>query len=159
MLDRTMDWFAKAFIKSSLVWLALGVLAGLAMAARPEWVSWRPVHAHLSVLGFLVMSLYGVAYHVIPRFTGHLLYSPRLAGWHFWLSNVGLAVMAVAFALVPLTGRTWSGLLTVGGMLSAAGAFAFIVNLWRTMDGPPAARGGGIRETGPQRLNVIQPKR
>ena len=31
---------------------------------------------------------------------------------------------------------------TIGGLLSAAGAFAFIINIWRTIDGPgvPAAR-------------------
>jgi cbb3-type cytochrome oxidase subunit 1 len=160
MLVTTMDWFVKGFIKAGLAWLGLGVLVGLGMAALPDWVALRPAHAHMVVLGFVVMLLYGVAYHVIPRFTGHQLYSRRLAGWHFWLSNAGLLVMVAAFALLPLTGRSWAGLLTLGGVLSAAGAFTFIFNLWRTIDGQPVARGGDrSRSTGPQRLNVTQPGR
>ena len=31
-----MDWFAKAFLRASLIWLALGVTLGLAMAAVPS---------------------------------------------------------------------------------------------------------------------------
>ena len=33
-----MDWFVKAFLKSSLAWLTLGVTLGVAMADGAEWV-------------------------------------------------------------------------------------------------------------------------
>ena len=32
-----------------------------------------PSHMHMVLLGFVTMMIYGVAYHVIPRFTGHAL--------------------------------------------------------------------------------------
>lgn len=94
-----MDWFVKAFLKSSLGWLALGVTLGGAMAIHPQWIVYRPVHVHMNLLGFVTMMIYGVAYHVIPRFTGHALHSRRLAGAQWWLANIGLAVMAVGFTL------------------------------------------------------------
>ena len=62
-----MDWFTKAFIKASLVWLALGVTAGVAMAIHAPWVIYRPAHLHMNLLGFVAMMIFGVAYHIMPR--------------------------------------------------------------------------------------------
>ena len=135
-----MDWFVKAFVKASLVWLALGVTLGAAMAAHPAWIAYRPAHMHMNLLGFVTMMIYGVAYHVIPRFTGHPLHGRRLAGWHWWASNVGLALMAAGFVARVHVGARATPALAAGGVLSALGAYAFGWNVWRTMDGPAALR-------------------
>ena len=74
-----MDWFVRAFLKSSLVWLGLGVTLGVGMAGHPAWLVYRPAHLHMTLLGFVAMMIFGVAYHVIPRFTGHPLHGRRLA--------------------------------------------------------------------------------
>ena len=86
-----MDWFVKAFLKASVSWLAMGVTLGVAMGIKPAWSIYRTAHLHMLLLGFVAMMIFGVAYHVIPRFTGHALHSRTVAGWHWWLSNVGLA--------------------------------------------------------------------
>lgn len=135
-----MSWFVTAFVKASLAWLALGVTLGVAMAAHPAWVVYRPAHMHMVLLGFVTMMIYGVAYHVIPRFSGHALYRPRLAGWHWWASNVGLLLMAVGFGLRPHLGPGATPVLATGGVLSALGAYAFAYGIWRTMDGPAGMR-------------------
>ena len=131
-----MDPFVRRFIRSSLLWLGVGVLLGLAMALEPRWLAFRPAHMHANLLGFVSMMIFGVAYHVIPRFTGHPLHSPRAAAAHLWVANAGLAGMVGGFVLrvhLAVPGRV---LLGVGAMLSAAGAFLFIFNLWRTLDVP-----------------------
>jgi cytochrome c/quinol oxidase subunit I len=136
-----MDWFVKAFLKSSLAWLALGVTVGAAMAAHPAWIVYRPVHVHMNLLGFVTMMIYGVAYHVIPRFTGHPLHSRRLAAVQWWLANAGLALMAVGFTLRARGGLdVATTMLGVGGLLSASAAYGFVYNLWRTIDGPRTRR-------------------
>lgn len=135
-----MDWFSKAFVKSSLIWLALGITLGVCMAMHPAWIVYKPAHAHMNLLGFVVMMVSGVGYHVLPRFTGHPLHSPRLAGWHWWLANPGLALMVAGFALTPRFVPVGEGLLVAGGLLSAAGTCTFIYNIWRTIDGPAGAR-------------------
>ena len=137
-----MDWFVRAFFKASLTWLGLGVTLGLAMAAMPAWIIYRPAHLHLNLLGFVSMMIFGVAYHVVPRFTGHPLFSRHVAAANWWLSNSGLLLLAAGFALTPHVHDAGGWLLAIGGLLSAAGAFAFIINIWRTIDGPgvPAAR-------------------
>ena len=56
-----MEWFVKAFIRASLVWFALGIITGLAMAVHPPWVIYRPAHAHMVVAGFITMMVFGSA--------------------------------------------------------------------------------------------------
>jgi hypothetical protein len=46
-----MEWFAKAFIKSSLTWLGTGVTLGLAIAIHPAWVVYRPAPLHVNLHG------------------------------------------------------------------------------------------------------------
>ena len=139
-----MEWFVKAFLKASLAWLALGVTLGVAMAAHPAWTVHRPAHVHMVLLGFVTMMIYGVAYHVIPRFTGHALHARRPAGWHWWASNLGLALTAVGFAL-RARGAAATPLLAVGGALGAAGAYTFAYLVWRTIDGPAPLRAAARR--------------
>ena len=130
-----MDWFVKAFLKASISWLGLGVTLGLAMVIHPPWVAYRTVHLHMNLLGFVSMMIFGVAYHVIPRFTGHPLHSRRLAGAHWWAANLGLALLAVGFATLAGPPTLRLVLLATGGSMSAMGAYAFIYNIWRTLDG------------------------
>lgn len=146
-----MEWFVKAFLKASLTWLAMGVTLGGIMAVHPAWIVYRPVHVHMNLLGFVTMMIYGVAYHVIPRFAGHPLHARKLAVAQWWMANAGLAVMALGFTL---RARGSLGVATTilgaGGVLSAAAAYSFIYNLWRTIDGP--AR---LRRSAPAPLRVV----
>lgn len=143
-----MDWFVRAFMKASLTSLGLGVSLGLAIAAHPAWIIYRPAHVHLSLLGFVSMMIYGVAYHVIPRFTGHALHSRAIAAAQWWIAVAGLAGMVVGFLSLPHRPPAGRVILVLGGALSAAGAYLFIYNIWRTIGGvdvpaparPPAAR-------------------
>jgi cbb3-type cytochrome oxidase subunit 1 len=140
-----MDWFVKAFLKASVAWLSAGVTLGLAMAARPAWTIYRPAHAHMVLLGFATMMIFGVAYHVVPRFAGNPLHSRRAAGAHWWVSNAGLALMATGFVLRVHAVAAAPALLAVGGMLSAAGAYTFAYLIWRTIDGPASLRAAARR--------------
>jgi cbb3-type cytochrome oxidase subunit 1 len=137
-----MDWFVKAFLKASLAWLTAGVSLGIGMALHPAWTVYRTAHLHMNLLGFVTMMIFGVAYHVIPRFTGHPLHSPRLAGLQWWLANIGLALFVTGLALLPATRYATPARIVVaaGGLLSGLAAYAFVYNTWRTIDGPPRRR-------------------
>lgn len=130
-----MDWFVKAFIKAALLCLGLGVVMGTWMALVPSAIIYRPAHVHLNLLGFVSMVIFGVAYHVIPRFTGNPLHSRTVAAVHWWCSTTGLTILVAGFLVAPHQADTSRILLGVGAMLAAAGAFLFIYNLWRTIDG------------------------
>jgi cbb3-type cytochrome oxidase subunit 1 len=133
-----MDWFAKAFLKSSVAWLAAGVTLGIAMAGWPQLAIYRTAHLHMMLLGFVAMMIFGVAYHVVPRFTGHPLHSPRAAGVHWWLANAGLALMALGFS-ARAHGARWAPVsLAIGALCAGSGAYVFAYLVWRTIDGKPA---------------------
>lgn len=139
-----MDPFVRNFIRSSLAWLGVGVVLGLWMTLEARAVIYRPAHLHANLLGFVSMMIFGVAYHVIPRFSGSPLRSRRAALVHLWLANGGLAALVSAW-LLRGTMPSYTGIgLAVGGVASAAGAFLFIVNIWLTL-GPAAARPAVIR--------------
>jgi cbb3-type cytochrome oxidase subunit 1 len=148
-----MEWFVKAFLKSSLAWLGVGVTLGLAMAVHPVWTVYRAVHLHMNLLGFVAMMIFGVAYHVIPRFTGHPLYSRRSAMVHWWAANAGLALFSVGLAAQAQDARFAPAALGAGGALSTAGAFLFIFNVWRTIDGPRKRRPASV-----DRVNEAPPR-
>ena len=154
-----MLWFSKAFLKASLVWLGLGVTLGVAMAAIPAWAAFRTAHLHMLVLGFVGMMIFGVAYHVIPRFTGNVLSSARAGAVQWWISNGGLAAMVIGFVLRAQARPIGTPVLVLGGVLGALGAYLFIWNIWRTIDGPRGVRAAAARASqtaeSPRRLSVI----
>ena len=137
-----MDWFVKAFLKASVVWLSVGVTLGVAMGVKPTWSVYRTAHLHMLLLGFVAMMIFGVAYHVIPRFAGNPLPSGRAAAAHWWLANVGLAIMVAGFALRAQGKPISSALLGVGGTSAAAGAYTFAYLIWRTLDRHPPKPSG-----------------
>jgi cbb3-type cytochrome oxidase subunit 1 len=128
-----MEWFVRAFLRSSLAWLGLGVTLGVAMAVHPAWTVYRPAHLHMNLLGFVAMMIFGVALHVIPRFAGRPLHSARLAGAQWWMSNGGLALMMIGFGLRAGGAAGATLVLGSGGAVSAIGAYTFIYNIWRTL--------------------------
>jgi cbb3-type cytochrome oxidase subunit 1 len=143
-----MDWFAKAFIRASLLWFAAGIVLGLAMAIHPAWIVYRPAHAHMNLVGFVVMMIFGVGYQMLPRFFGHPIHSKTWAEAHVWLANLGLAGLVAGFFLAPNIGSAGMTVTAIGGSLWAIGAFGFIYNMWRTFDAAERRR----------RLNARQPE-
>jgi cytochrome c oxidase cbb3-type subunit 1 len=120
----------------------------MAIALHPPWIIYRPAHAHMTVVGFLTMLVFGVGYQLLPRLFGHALYSPRLAVAHLFCANVGLAGLVLGFLLQPSGATVARWLITGGGSLYAVGAMLWVYNLWRTFDAaearqrmqPPPAR-------------------
>jgi len=64
-----MDKYAKAFVKASMIYLGIGAMTGLCMVLWPDTrFTVTRVHTHINLLGFMAMMIYGVGYHILPRF-------------------------------------------------------------------------------------------
>ena len=135
-----MESFIKTFIRASLLWFAAGTILGLAMAMHPLWTIYRPAHAHMNVVGFLTMLVFGVGYQLLPRLFGHPLHSTRLGVLHVYLANVGLALLVVGFFCMPHVPSIARWFMSIGGTLFAVGALCWVYNLWRTFDAADARR-------------------
>jgi len=140
------DPFAKAFIRASLLWFVGGITLGLAMAIHPPWVVYRPAHAHMNLVGFVVMMIFGVGYQMLPRFFGHPIHSRALAVAHVWMANLGLAALVAGFLIAPHVGSASVPVTAGGGLLWAAGAYGFVYNMWRTFDAADRRRQMNARQ-------------
>ena len=129
-----MDSYVRNMVRSSLVWLGIGVLIGVSMALWPaNYILYKPGHAHANLLGFVSMMIFGVAYHIMPRFTGRPLHKVRLAQWHVWIANMGLVLQTTGFLIRPHWLEPGMIAIAIGGSISAIGAFMFIYNIWFTV--------------------------
>lgn len=106
-----------AFFAAASVFLLLGMTWGMQMGASENFTM-MPAHAHLNLLGWVTMALYGTFYALTP---GTLC--PRLAWANFALSVIGVLLM-IPFLALFLGSRDPS---YVGGMI--AGEIATVLSL------------------------------
>jgi len=130
-----MDRFVKNFIVMSLVYLAVASVLGILMIMVPGLLSLKFVHSHLMLLGWVSMMIYGVGYHILPRFSGRLLKSKTSAEIQFWLANLGLVGLAVSYTLgiyYPDVG-IYRTLTVLSGLVEVFSVFLFFYNMVITL--------------------------
>ena len=88
-----MDKFVRNFIIVSIVYLGVSSILGICMLWNQSLMSLKFVHSHLNMLGWVSMMIYGVGYHVLPRFSGRPLKYPKMGELQFWTANLGLIGM------------------------------------------------------------------
>ena len=92
-----MDKYPRMFIISSVIYLLIGTVMGVMMASHALDPQFRFVHIHLNLFGFMAMMVFGVAYHILPRFMGKTIKHPILIPIHFYFATIGLIGMLIAF--------------------------------------------------------------
>jgi cytochrome c oxidase cbb3-type subunit 1 len=131
-----MDKYVILFIKTSLVSLITGSALGIDMAMFPyHALYFVNAHTHLNLLGFMAMMIYGVGYHVLPRFSGMLIHSRTLMVAHYYLGTVTLALMAVfwtAMEMTPYVGAMRAGI-AVSGIGHVVSILFFVYNIFRSI--------------------------
>lgn len=115
------------FFKAAVVYLVIGVLLGVYMGATGDHTQ-HPTHAHLNLLGWASMALFGLFYHAFPA-SGET----KLARWHFWLHQVSVPVL-LALLFLFLTGHPEvDPALGTLSVVVALGILLFAINAWRTL--------------------------
>ena len=99
---------AVAFLVAGLIW-------GLVMAISQDF-STMPAHAHLNLLGWVSLFLFGIYYRLHPRMEGS-----RGAHVQVWIWIIGTIIMAVGITLVQ-TGHT------VGEPIAAVGSITVLLD-------------------------------
>jgi hypothetical protein len=155
-----MDSFARNFVISALFYLGIMTLFGLAMALNLPWSYYfRYTHIHLGLLGWMSMMIFGVGYHVIPRFSARPIYSKKLGSLHWFLANLGLIGMAVFFPLRSVN-PSFTVPFTVSAVIQTVSIFLFIFNIGATLSSrravAPAVPLNPKLETGLERLKNLK---
>lgn len=119
----------RLFITFGLLYGLLGGVIALTWLLDPGLLPGNVprAHGHIMLLGFILMMIYGIALHVLPRFSGFPLHSERMANWQLYLANTGLPLMVAGW----LSLLNW--LVILGGVLSYGAIVLFALNMLLTV--------------------------
>ncbi|ESY64104.1 cbb3-type cytochrome c oxidase subunit I [Mesorhizobium sp. M0051] len=110
------------FFKTAIVWLVLGIGAGLQMAISGDHGAF-PAHAHINLLGWVTSAIFGGYYALNPAKAAR-----RIAMIHYGLYNVGLVIMLPALYLMLQGGYTAiEPIVAAGSLIVAAAVLVFAV--------------------------------
>ncbi|MFQ5963423.1 MAG: cbb3-type cytochrome c oxidase subunit I [Candidatus Scalinduaceae bacterium] len=129
-----MDPVSKNFIRMSVIYFAIAAVIGTQFMFTDHYlfiknnsIQLLHAHTHLMLLGWMSMMIYGVGYHILPRFNGNPVAFPKLAVVHFWVANVALIGLVSTWGLdryefskIPEQ---------VFAVLNAIGIFMFVINI------------------------------
>ncbi|VVB88484.1 Cytochrome C and Quinol oxidase polypeptide I [uncultured archaeon] len=121
------------FAWASLVYLVIGSTMGVIMVLNQTPLT--PSHAHVLLIGWVSMMIFGVGYHLLPVFAGTELYSLRLAEAQFWLQNIGIVGLAFTMPYRYSEGSYRLGTI-VFGALSLLAIYMFVYNTARSLIPP-----------------------
>jgi len=119
----------RIYITIGLIYGIAGGLVALTRLIDPTLIPGNVprAHGHIMLLGFFLMFIYGVGFHVLPRFSGFPLYSERMANWQLYFANAGLPIMIAGWLSLN------NLLVVTGGVLSYAAILMFGVNMLLTV--------------------------
>ena len=116
--------YARLWILIAAVYLVLGVAFGIGMAAMQKF-EFAPVHAHINLLGWASMGLFGLIY---GRFRG--AGGSRLGMIHFWSFNVLTPVLLAGLLFMFAGHPELEPVMVVGSLGVLASLLVFVVNLF-----------------------------
>ncbi len=128
---------SNVFLRLSVLFVLLGVCLGYWMGMTHNFIV-SPVHAHINLLGWVSMFLYGLFYRTFPD---------AAQGWlpkvHLAFAAIGLPVMMVGLTIQLLAVQSLMAfvppMMIVGPTLVVLGMFTFAVIVFRATGGRTAA--------------------
>jgi peptidoglycan/LPS O-acetylase OafA/YrhL len=115
-----------------------GMAMGIAMAASQDH-SVMPAHAHLNLLGWVSLFLFGIYYRLHPATDASRLALVQVGVW-----SVGTVVLTIAVAIIHLGNPAADPIAAVGSLIVLAAMVLFAVLVYR----PAAAdRGASVALT------------
>lgn len=85
--------YSKWLIRISAIYALIGALIGSDMAGRKDY-DLVPGHAHILVVGWLTLVVYGIFYHVFKEIS-----MKKIAKLHAWTSLIGGGLMPLMMLL------------------------------------------------------------
>ncbi|MCB9994320.1 MAG: hypothetical protein H6873_11770 [Hyphomicrobiaceae bacterium] len=110
------------FFVAAVICVTIGMAWGIIMAATNDHLL-APAHAHLNLVGWVTMALFGLYYHVTPKAAASGL--PRI---HFGLAILGVVTMVPGIAIVIVTENPI--LAIIGSLLTISSMLVFLYTVW-----------------------------
>ena len=110
----------------SVVILLAGMLAGITMGILQNFTL-APAHAHLNLVGGVLLFLFGLYYRLVPA-AG----TTTLAKVQGWLHMVGAILFPAGIAVVLLKGPSFEAAPVAGSLLVVTAMALFVVIVFRS---------------------------
>ncbi|MBI5182550.1 MAG: hypothetical protein HZA06_06545 [Nitrospirae bacterium] len=126
------DKIAVKFTRVSTPYLILGTTFTVFISLMPDgYVRFRPVIYHIYFLGWIAMMVFGVGYHILPRFADNKVHSLFLMRVNLKLSSIGIAGFIFSWLFAIFWDSNFFVILRNSfGIIVAADLFIFIYNIW-----------------------------
>jgi hypothetical protein len=131
------------FFAVAPIYVLIGMGFGIFMGASQDFTL-APAHAHLNLIGWVTMALYGTFFALAREA------SKKLAWAVFWLNNAGAAIMFPSLAMVLTSGESSPFLvpLIVSEFLALGAMLCFAFSVWSVlMKSAEAPSAGLLRPT------------
>jgi uncharacterized membrane protein len=113
-------------MRVSVVILLIGVAGGIEMGMRQDFAL-APAHAHLNLIGGVLLFLFGLYYRLVPD-AG----SSGLAKWQGWLHIIGSIIFPVGVGIVITQGDALVAIPILGSLVVLVAIALFAVIVFRT---------------------------
>ena len=111
-------------IKISIVYLVISTVLAMYMSIT-EIMTLSTVHSHISCLGWAMLALSGIFYHLFPD-----LEKKILSKIYFWAINIGLPIMTVGLAIYLYEQAVWAKVvISIGAIPTSVGIILFAINI------------------------------
>ena len=133
-----MHSLVRRYIKTSIVFLAVGLLIGGAMIVARELYGWYPppyivsAHTHAILVGFVMMMILGVALWLFPRpDKADTRYRPALAEAAYWMLTLSTGTRIAGEIARPWSDALWLRVIVaLAGLTQVAGLLLFFGTMW-----------------------------
>jgi len=115
------------FVGVGSIFVLAGMAWGIQMSITQDFTL-APAHAHNNLIGFVIMSVYGFYYRLVPAAA-----AKRLAVIHFWVALVSVVVFVPGIALA-IQGKGEIGAI-VGSLLVVLSMLIFAWTVWTNKAG------------------------
>ena len=120
--------------QAAVLFVLTGMVWGIQMAVSNDHSAF-PAHAHLNLLGWVSLFLFGIYYRLNPR-----LDDSRSALIQVGIWSLGVVVMSVGVGLVHTGHEAGDPIPAVGSLVILAGMLLFGWLVWRNERGPARER-------------------
>ncbi|WP_059173076.1 hypothetical protein [Bacillus sp. FJAT-27445] len=119
--------YGTLFLKLAALYFLVGVGMGLTMEIIGDH-SLMGAHAHINLVGWASMALFGVIYVLFPKAGDSLL-----AKLHFWLYNISLPLFMLGLSFLLLGNESLLILLQIFPNILVLSVLLFVINVFQNV--------------------------
>jgi cbb3-type cytochrome oxidase subunit 1 len=121
------------WLRLAVVYFVVAVAIGIVMGASGDH-SLMPVHAHLNLLGWVSMTLFGLIGHLFPA-----TMQGRIATLQFWLYNLSVPILLATLAALLRGHKELEPVVGIGSVVTGIAVLLFAYQLLAKVKAPATA--------------------